>query len=122
MTDIPGDTTTPWYSIDRTSAPVVSILTTPTIVSLTSGATHTLLCNEIDQVNNTTAMTITLPATCPLGQNVLIKDVGYHAVADNITSSMPSGSTIENGASSYAITTNRGYALVQYNGLAASVN
>jgi hypothetical protein len=65
-----------------------------------------------------------LPATCPLGQNVQVKDMGYNAASHNITLQMPTGSTIDNSESggTYVISTNGGYATVVYNGVAATVH
>jgi hypothetical protein len=87
---------------------------------LNSGASLTALCNDMIYVNDTTAPTITLPATCPLNQNVLVKDVGGNAGSHNITLSMPGGSTIDDGSTS-VISTNHGFANVGYNGVAAAV-
>lgn len=118
-------TTTPWYSIDAASAPLVSILSAQHPVPLTSGAALTALCNDTIYVNDTTAPTITMPAVCPLNQNVRVNDIGNNAAAHNITLSMPGGSTIKRGTgsagASVVMSTNGDSVNVSYNGAAAYV-
>lgn len=112
--------TTPWYTIDPTSSPVVSIISRPRIVSKNSGAALTALCNDHILVNDTTAPTITMPATCPLGQDVWIKDIGGQAAAHNITVSMPGGSTLDGAASQTMAANFKGW-VASYNGVAAAL-
>lgn len=110
-----------WYSLDHTSSATTFITTGPNVRTLTSGASATALCNDTIYVSDTTAPTITMPLSCPQGQNVLVKDAGNDAAAHNITLQMPSGSTINGGSSggTLVLSTNSASANVAYNGLNA---
>lgn len=111
---------TPWYTIDAASAPLVKMDLPVRYQTLTSGASLTALCNDFISVSDTTAPTVTLPAMCPVGQDVVVVDVGSHASADNITVTAPGGTTL-NGASagSVVISTNGHGLRIRYNGTAA---
>lgn len=82
------------------------------VQTVSSGATATVascLTGTVN-VNDTTAVTITLPAYC--ATPIVIQDIGDNAGAHNITIAAPSGLTL---AGATTITSNYGYRTVRWN-------
>jgi hypothetical protein len=90
------------------------------VQAVTSGATATVAGCQVGTVNvsDTTAPTITLPATCPVNTRIVFNDAGGDGATATITIAAPAGLTLTGNKT---ITTAFGARAVTYTGKVAAV-